>query len=160
MPEEELAAAKQAFDNGTLDDHSGAGLIARTAFGYHRQWLDAHNQRARMRELWRDFFKDYDLLLCPISSTAAFPHDFNPDFDARMLTVNSAPQPFFQQSFWSSIPTLPYLPALTAPCGKTDAGLPVGIQIIAPAFHEKRALKFAGLMATEIGAFEAPPDYS
>jgi amidase len=160
MPEEDLVAAKETFDKGALDDHSGTGLIARTAFGYHRQWLDAHRQRARMRELWRDFFEDYDLLLCPISSTAAFPHDFDPNFDGRMLDVNGAPQPFFQQSFWSSIPTLPYLPALTAPCGNTAGGLPVGIQIIGPAFHEKRTLKFADLMAREVGGFEAPPDYS
>lgn len=159
MPEEELVAAKKAFDMGALDDHSGTGLIARTAFGYHRQWLNAHHQRARMRELWRDFFKDYDLFLCPISSTAVFLHDFNPDFDARTLLVNGTPQPFFQQSFWSSIPTLPFLPALTAPCGQTDGGLPVGIQIVAPAFHEKRALIFAEFMAAEIGGFEAPPDY-
>ncbi len=159
MPDDELARAKAAVDSGAAPAFSAPDLISRTGYGRHADWLARNYRRARIRELWRDFFRDYDLFLCPISSTTAFPHDMNQDFDARTLQVNGEPQPFFQQSFWSGIATLAYLPALNAPCGLSDDGLPVGIQIIAPAFHEKRTIQFARLMAEELGGFQAPPDY-
>ena len=36
------------------------------------------------------------------------------------------------------------LPALSLPCGFTSAGLPVGLQIVGPAWAESRVLRLAG----------------
>ncbi|RMD97844.1 MAG: Asp-tRNA(Asn)/Glu-tRNA(Gln) amidotransferase GatCAB subunit A, partial [Deltaproteobacteria bacterium] len=35
------------------------------------------------------------------------------------------------------------LPAISVPCGFSSAGLPIGMQLIAPAFHESSLLEIA-----------------
>jgi aspartyl-tRNA(Asn)/glutamyl-tRNA(Gln) amidotransferase subunit A len=44
------------------------------------------------------------------------------------------------------------LPALVLPCGFTPAGLPIGLQIVGPAWAEARVLRLAG-------AYEAATDW-
>lgn len=51
------------------------------------------------------------------------------------------------------------VPAVAAPIGLTADGLPVGMQIIAPNWHEKRAIQFARLVRREIGGFRPPPGF-
>ncbi len=41
----------------------------------HRTWLQLNEKRHKMRWAWDAFFQDYDLMLCPVAVTAAFPHD-------------------------------------------------------------------------------------
>jgi aspartyl-tRNA(Asn)/glutamyl-tRNA(Gln) amidotransferase subunit A len=50
------------------------------------------------------------------------------------------------------------LPALSLPCGFDARGLPLGLQIVAPAFHESRLLGVAA--ALEQAMAIAPPDYN
>jgi aspartyl-tRNA(Asn)/glutamyl-tRNA(Gln) amidotransferase subunit A len=47
------------------------------------------------------------------------------------------------------------LPALSMPCGLTLAGLPIGLQIIGPAFEESLVLRVAA--ALEDGGVAIPP---
>jgi len=35
---------------------------------YHKDWLGLNESRHRMRLAWAEFFKDYDLLLCPLEA--------------------------------------------------------------------------------------------
>src|SRR3989337_1378714 len=39
----------------------------------HRDWLAANESRHKMRWKWAEFFKEYDLLLCPAAASAALP---------------------------------------------------------------------------------------
>lgn len=45
----------------------------------HRSWLEANEQRTAIQSAWDDFFDTsrggFDVLLCPVSKTEAFPHD-------------------------------------------------------------------------------------
>jgi aspartyl-tRNA(Asn)/glutamyl-tRNA(Gln) amidotransferase subunit A len=43
------------------------------------------------------------------------------------------------------------LPAISIPCGKDAAGLPLGMQIIAPAFEESRLLRVAAALESALG---------
>ena len=43
------------------------------------------------------------------------------------------------------------LPAISIPCGKDAAGLPLGMQIVAPAFEEARLLRVAAAMESALG---------
>jgi amidase len=47
-----------------------------------------------------------------------------------------------------------------APVGITGAGLPVGIQIIAPMWEDGTSIEFAGLLSELIGGFSRPPAFS
>jgi aspartyl-tRNA(Asn)/glutamyl-tRNA(Gln) amidotransferase subunit A len=50
------------------------------------------------------------------------------------------------------------LPALSLPCGFDPRGLPLGLQIVAPAFHETRLLSIAAKLEQAMDI--APPDYN
>src|SRR5262249_36306112 len=51
-------------------------VVAYTA--RHREWLQANDARAQLSDTMRRFFMRFDVLLAPISPTAAFPHDQRP----------------------------------------------------------------------------------
>ena len=56
--------------------------------------------------------------------------------------------------------TLTGCPATTAPAGLSKSGLPVGLQIVGPYLEDATPIKFAELLAREIGGFQAPPGYA
>ena len=56
-------------------DRSWPARIGRAAAQSLRDWDRLQERRARMRRIWEAFFKDYDVLLCPVMVTPAFPHD-------------------------------------------------------------------------------------
>ncbi len=142
-----------------MDKGFRAGM-ARGATLLHRDWAAANEARTRLRYLWREFFGRFDLLLTPVAATAAFAHDHNPDTDGRLLPVNGKALPYHDQLFWAGLPSLGYLPATAAPIGLTDAGLPVGVQIIGAEGDDLTAIECARLLAVEIGGFVAPPGYA
>jgi amidase len=94
--------------------------------------------------------------LCPANFTPAFPHDSRP-FPERKITTPEGERPYDSQTFWISHASLPGLPAVVAPVGRTPGGLPVGAQIIGPLFEDDAALTFAGLMGDVAGGYESPP---
>ncbi len=160
QPPEAVAAARERLAGLADDDRTDGAIATRATLGYHRDWLAANEARTHMRYRWHEFFQDHDLLLCPISVTAAFPHDQSADSNARTLTVNGAPQPYFQQLFWAGMTGIVYLPSVIVPAGRTPAGLPVGLQIVAPEYGERTAIRFARLLADAIGGFTPPPAYA
>ena len=59
-----------------------------------RGWPPTTHGARDVRASWRAFFREFDALICPISPTAAFPHDHEPDQERRRLIVNGAEQPY------------------------------------------------------------------
>jgi amidase len=51
------------------------------------------------------------------------------------------------------------LPATMTPIARTDAGLPVGMQVIAPYLHDRRAIRVSGLVSEVTGGYEVPPGF-
>src|SRR5215211_5087433 len=118
--------------------------------------IDQENRRMAARAAWSRYFSEIDVFLCPVNFTPAFPHDSRP-FDERTITTPEGQRPYNDQTFWISHTSLPGLPAVTAPIGRTSRGLPVGVQIIAPLYEDDTAITFAELLAELIGGYEAPP---
>ncbi len=96
-------------------------------------------------ELWhrcRALFAGADLLLTPTAPVPPFPVAKNyPDTIAgnKMATYIDWIAPTF-------LITLCGLPGISAPCGRTKAGLPVGLQIVGPRLSEPRLLATAKLV--------------
>lgn len=161
------AMADQDFFDGAADgaarweagDRSYASLVDHSTRMSHHEWFAHHNQRERFRHAWATFFEDFDLLLCPIASSAAFPHDHELTRGERTITVNGAQQPVVSQLFWAGWSCNVYLPATVAPAGLTVSGLPVGLQIVAPHLQDRRSIRFAALMEETLGGFVVPPGY-
>ncbi|MFD2472233.1 amidase [Amycolatopsis silviterrae] len=126
-----------------------------------RDWHSLDERRQHSRRRWAEFFDDVDVLLCPVSPTAAFPHDHRPDHDwsLRTLRVDGAERPYREMLSWIAPSSLNLLPAAVAPVGTTRDGLPVGIQVIAPYLHDRTAVCFVRCLAEVIGGFRRPPGF-
>jgi amidase len=141
------------------DDQRYYAWTMRANTASHRDWLAANETRHKMRWRWAEFFREWDLLLCPVASSAAFPHDHAGERHERMITVNGKRVPCVDQLFWAGYGGMAYLPATVAPAGLTPAGLPVGVQIIGPQYGDRTCIEFARLLEREFQAFVPPPDY-
>jgi amidase len=142
------------------DDQSYYARATRAAVLSHRDWLAANEARHRMRLAWAQFFTAYDLLLCPVASTAAFKHDQQGERHERTLVVNGQRVPVTDHLFWAGYTGASYLPSTAAPCGFTPSGLPVGVQIVGPQYGDLTCLAFARLLEREFQAFVPPPGYA
>lgn len=149
-------ALEKAHANLDPADRDWNAQMVRGAVGPHRAWLADNEARHHLRARWSEFFADVDVLLCPIMPTAAFPHDHAP-IEQRMLDVDGHPMPYLEQLFWAGLITLVYLPASVVPVGRTRAGLPVGMQVVAPYLEDHTALHFARCIEDVVGGFVAPP---
>jgi amidase len=123
----------------------------------HRSWTQYDDRRQRLRDQWAAFFEQHDLLICPVATTAAFEHNPRGERWERMIPVNGRPQPTTTALFWAGYPGVVGLPATAVPLGLTPQGLPVGAQIVGPAYADPRCLRFARWLETEYRAFVPPP---
>ncbi len=115
------------------------GLVSMIHYG-RRYSAEAYSRAAGERLMYYDkvraFFDHYDLLVTPSLSVAAFP--------AERLIPEHWPQHEWDWLSWAgfSYPfNLTWLPAATCPCGFTENGLPVGLQIVAGRNRDLRVLQ-------------------
>jgi amidase len=123
----------------------------------HRDWLMADGGRARLRAQWRELFRTYDAVICPIMPTPAFPHDHSPDQETLRIKIDGKDYVYPDQLSWPGIATLPGLPATAIPTGFSPDGLPVGVQIVGPWLEDRTPLRLAELIEREFGGFKPPP---
>jgi amidase len=142
------------------EDQSYYALMLRGTTMTHRDWLAENEQRQRLRHSWADFFKQWDVLLCPVGASAAVPHDHKGESWGRTIMVNGHPVPATDQMFWAGISGLFMLPSTAAPLGFTAAGLPVGMQIIGPQYADRTTIQVARLLEREWQDFQAPEEYA
>jgi len=154
---ERLSALKTKLAVG--DDSYYARMI-RGNTQLHKDWLIASNRRHQMRLAWAEFFRDWDVLLCPNAATAAFPHSMPGERWERMITVNGKPQPATTQMWWAGISGMCYLPGTVAPVAASPEGLPIGVQIVGPQYGDLSTIRFAQLIEREYHAFVPPPGYA
>jgi amidase len=121
----------------------------------HRDWLLADERRHALRARWETFFRDHDVLLCPVTLVPAIPHDERP-FPARTVRVSGAERPYLELLAWPALVTVALLPATVIPVGRTREGLPVGVQIVGPYLEDRTPLAFARGAEEVLGGF-APP---
>ena len=122
----------------------------------HRNWMKLNEARYKVRQKWEEFFQSYDVLLAPVTPTAAIPHQQEGNLVSRRIQVNGESRAYLESLFWIHQASAGYLPATVAPAGRTDAGLPVGIQIMGAYMEDKTTIEFAGLAAEVAGGFEWP----
>ncbi|XOV82874.1 MAG: amidase family protein [bacterium] len=148
-----VQAAQETY-LGILDGITAGPASKLTYFDYQR--LHAH--RGALRVAWQQFFKDWDVLLCPTTATTAFEQDQGA-IGTRTIAVNGRQRPYFEQVFWAGLATLSYLPSTVFPTGLSAQGLPIGLQAIGAEFDDRTTIEFARLMADEMGGYQPPPGY-
>jgi amidase len=115
-------------------------------------WLGLLDRRWGLRQRWRAFFQQFDLVLAPVFGSTAFPHEDNPDWEQRRLTIDGQPTEMGAQMLWSGIATFPGLPATVAPAGRDAQGLPIGVQFIGPLLEDRTTIAAARWIGQHLGA--------
>ncbi|MCW2547440.1 MAG: glutamyl-tRNA(Gln) amidotransferase, subunit [Mycobacterium sp.] len=138
----------------TRDAGFGAEVKRRIMIGTYALssgYYDAYyNQAQKVRTLIsRDFAAAYelaDVLVSPTTPTVAFPIGSRVDDPMAMYAADLATVPA----------NLAGVPALSLPCGLAD-GLPVGLQIMAPALEDERLYRVAGALEAELNSRRGGP---
>ncbi|MBV9325180.1 MAG: hypothetical protein JO352_15465 [Chloroflexi bacterium] len=126
-------------------------------------WLGMHARREAYRAAYRAFFKDWDVLLAPITLRTAFPHmavNSPPEAGPLTIDVDGRAHRYGDQLVYPGLATLCGQPATAFPIGLSTEGLPMGLQAIGPYLEDYTPIRFAGLAAREMGGFSPPPAYA
>lgn len=98
----------------------------------------------------------WDVWLTPVAATAAFTHC--PAWSAIDIEGKSYPHGVANGAY-----TMPFNlsghPAVVIPIGQTEAGLPIGLQIVGKRWQEMELLAIAQELDKVIGDFRHPPGY-
>ena len=122
----------------------------------YRDWL--MKMRARGMLGWRNLFKEFDVVICPVAPTVAFPHDHSAP-ENRVIEIDGISHPYNEQYAWISIATLFGLPVTVVPIGRTENGLPIGVQVMGDYLEDLTTIQFASLLEHQLGGFSIPPDF-
>jgi amidase len=108
--------------------------------------------------VWRSFFAEWDVLVCPTALDAAFPHAEGPQ-EHRVLSVDGRAVPYILNIVYPMWAIFAGLPATAFPAGLSGAGLPLGLQAIGPYLEDRTTMRFAQLLEQEWQGFLRPPAY-
>jgi aspartyl-tRNA(Asn)/glutamyl-tRNA(Gln) amidotransferase subunit A len=98
-------------------------------------YLVGRREVLELRKRFRAAFEEYDLLLTPTLRTLPPERDTVSTEESEMMSVVGNTEPL----------NVTGLPGVSVPAGTVD-GVPVGAQVIAPWFEERRALRGARLV--------------
>jgi len=124
----------------------------------HREWLGWNERRLQQRAKWRTFFEDWDVVLLPVTPTAALRHDHSRPPTTRTVEVNGETRPYFDGIKWMGLTGVSWLPATVVPIGQID-GLPVGVQIAGPFLEDRTTLAVARFLQEALGGFQRPDGF-
>jgi aspartyl-tRNA(Asn)/glutamyl-tRNA(Gln) amidotransferase subunit A len=109
------------------------GTYALSAGYYDAYYLRAQKVRALIARDFADAFEKVDAIVTPTAPTPAF----------RLGEKTADPLQMYLADIYTVTGSLAGIPGISVPCGRTKAGLPVGMQIFGPHFSEGRVLQLA-----------------
>jgi aspartyl-tRNA(Asn)/glutamyl-tRNA(Gln) amidotransferase subunit A len=109
------------------------GTYALSSGYYDAYYLKALKVRNLIRGDFLRAFRQCDCLMMPVTPTTAFQRGEKADDPLKMYLAD----------IYTVSLNLAGLPGISVPCGFDGAGLPIGVQIVAPAFSEAKLLRIA-----------------
>ncbi len=100
---------------------------------YDAYYLKALKVKAMIKNAFDDAFAKYDLILGPVAPTTA----------PKLGESLSDPLKMYLGDIYTISVNLAGLPAISLPCGTDSIGLPIGLQLIADSFQEKKLIQAA-----------------
>ena len=147
------------IDAADKDDKSLRMSQARGVRLLHKDWLYWNEVRAQMAAKWLALFEQVDVLFCPVTPTPAMPHTQDADFHCRAFSVNGAARNYMENIVWPGVSTLCGLPSTIAPLARHSSGLPMGMQIIGPAYEDKTPIAVARMLEQNGHHFQPPAGF-
>ena len=96
-------------------------------------YLKAQKARTLLINEFNKLFDECDFLICPTAPTPAFKLGENTSDPLKMYLADAMTVPA----------SLAGLPAISVPCGESDSGLPIGVQLIGRQKDDAKLLAFA-----------------
>jgi aspartyl-tRNA(Asn)/glutamyl-tRNA(Gln) amidotransferase subunit A len=109
------------------------GTYALSAGYYDAYYLKALKVRRLIRNDYDAAFEHVDLIIGPTTPAAAY----------RLGEKSNDPLSMYLEDLYTVTANLAGVPGISIPCGATASGLPIGLQLQAPAFQESRLLRAA-----------------
>jgi len=109
------------------------GTYALSSGYYDAYYLKALKVRNLIRSDFVRAFEQCDVICMPVAPTTAF----------RIGEKANDPLKMYLSDIYTIAVNLSGVPGISIPCGFDDAGLPIGLQIIGPAFSEAKLLRIA-----------------
>jgi amidase len=127
--------------------------------GSHLRWLRNDETRAAFRRAWAEWFERYDVLLAPVAAIPAYEHNQEGEVFDRQVTVDGAVRSLVEVTQWVMPFSVLGFPSAVVPIGRNEAGLPLGMQVVAPYLQDRRAMRSAALVSEVVGGYEVPPGF-
>lgn len=103
------------------------GTFALSSGYYDAYYKKASQVRTRIVQEYERIFRNFDAILSPVAPTVAW----------RLQEKTDDPLQMYLGDIYTVPVNIAGLPALALPCGKDGEGLPIGMQLIGPAFSEE-----------------------
>jgi aspartyl-tRNA(Asn)/glutamyl-tRNA(Gln) amidotransferase subunit A len=115
------------------------GTYALSAGYYDAYYLKALKVRRLIRQDFDSAFADVDVIAGPVTPTPAF----------RLGELVDDPLAMYLTDIYTISANLAGLPGISVPAGVSEAGLPIGLQLLAPPFEEERLFRAARMFERE-----------
>ena len=109
------------------------GSFVLSAGYYDAYYLEALRVKSMICKAFDKAFETYDIILGPVAPTTA------PKLDASL----GDPMKMYLADIYTISVNLAGLPGISVPCGTDSKGLPIGVQMIANSFEEKKLIRAA-----------------
>jgi aspartyl-tRNA(Asn)/glutamyl-tRNA(Gln) amidotransferase subunit A len=122
------------------------GTYVLSAGYYDAYYLKAQKVRTLIKRDYARAFERCDVVLTPTAPSGAF----------RLGEKLADPLSMYMQDIFTLPPSLAGIAAASVPCGLSAEGLPLGLQLCAPAFEEARVVRL-GYAFEQVSGFDQRP---
>jgi len=182
-PEEAQALLDTITTNTTYEKRKQIEWITQSAQSWHR----ANIERQNMRMAYERFFEEFDVLVCPICVSVAWPKDesgsgsheweeqkrsqkqrdecdvvqhFWQVGNRSIPGADGHKTPYHDQVFWSGVTNICGNPSTVFPAGraaKSKTNMPVGLQVVGSEWNDLTTIAFVKALEKEGGYSFVPP---
>lgn len=114
---------------------------------YDVYYKKAMQLRKKVKEVFKQLFKSYDIILMPTYPTLPF----------KIGEKRSDPLEMYLADIYTAIINLVGIPAISIPCGFSREGLPIGLQLVGNYFEENKLFQAAYSLERELGISSRKP---
>jgi aspartyl-tRNA(Asn)/glutamyl-tRNA(Gln) amidotransferase subunit A len=123
------------------------GTYALSSGYYDAYYLKALKVRNLIRSDFTRAFEKCEAILMPVSPTTAF----------KLGEKIDDPLQMYLSDVYTIAANLAGIPGISIPCGFDESGLPIGLQILAPAFAEEKLLRIARMFEMQTDWHQKKP---
>jgi aspartyl-tRNA(Asn)/glutamyl-tRNA(Gln) amidotransferase subunit A len=116
------------------------GTYALSSGYYDAYYLKAQRVRTLLTRDFEQAFEKVDAIVTPTAPTAAF----------RLGEKSDDPLSMYLADIYTVTADLAGVPGISVPCGKTQSGLPIGLQVLGKHFDEGTVLRVGNAVFSEI----------